>query len=209
MTVMPEPGPVECADPDAPVVPCAYCGADVHTCELPDDDPRVGGWQEQEVPLPVPVRADDRIQVRWWGRDADCCWLPAPNSWHSAVHRQAWPVGCSVPDASFRWRWVVYDGQSVTPYADATCPRHPSGICVDGGEYEDWPPGRHWFCGPPCRAAFIAEWRLEQAHKALDGLVVREQYDEDAGPGKGTPVSLDERIRTVVDARATPRTEPT
>ena len=188
----------KCVQPDAPIVPCAHCEEPVHTCERSEDDPRVGGWQEPGTPLPE-GKAGDKIEARggrtwgWYPPDADCDYA----GWSSGRWGSTYPAGA---DSLKVWRWVIYNGQPVQAHYDSTCPAHPGGMHEDGDRYEDWPPGGHWFCSGPCARAFIAEWRLEQAHAVLDGLGVdRNRTDHGAWQEVGIspvplPAKLDDRI---------------
>jgi hypothetical protein len=153
-----------CVQPDASVVPCAFCAADVHTCELPEGDPRVGGWHlVGEIPVPTPERMTDRIIVRTprWGEV-----LLRPETWATwaRVAGGHEPPHLTPGDS---WRWANYAGCEVSTFPDYTCKLHPEGVCTNGDDYLDWPPGMHWYCNAGCNAAHVAEWRLEQAHAVL------------------------------------------
>ena len=181
----------------------------VHTCERSADDPRVGGWQEPGTPLPKGTPGD---KIQPYDSSFELKWNLTVDGWY-APSGTLWPAGSNPTTTRQGWRWVVYDGQPVQAHYDSTCkaPGHEDGIHVPADTYHDWsetppegpiPPDGEpgwWFCGDPCARAFAAERRLEQAHKALDGLVDRNRTDHGAWQEVGIghvplPAKLDDRI---------------
>lgn len=171
-----------CVEPDAPVLPCAFCETPVHTCELAEDDPRVGGWQAPGTPLPE-GQDGDMIGTSGWG-PKEFAWRWDGSGWSRpytppARGRETLPVGYAESHDGIKvtWRWASYQGREITRYHDYTCPAHPEGIVEDADNYHDHPPGKRAYCSEGCRSAHIAEWRLEQAHRQLDAVgIPRESW---------------------------------